>query len=115
MATIVTNVWDHITIWCLNHDKPVEMRVMQNTEVVKTPFYMCDGTSASGCANRLNLDDYQDIVLKFFEIKTEKPFADLTNYSFSFKGHRHAYHVKILKYKDKDIRLGIKNKTILGG
>lgn len=113
----VTNMWNKVSVWCLNHDSPKPMTIIQNTEIVKTPFYACsskvDGTDE--CANRLNLDDYQDIVLKFFDYVAENPFADLTNYAFTHKGHRQNIFVKVLKYKDDDIQLGIKNKTVLGG
>lgn len=113
MAKAISNAWEHISVWCENHDEPRQMKIMQNTEMVKTPFYMCgDG---GDCANRMNLDDYQDAVLKFFSIMADKPFANLTNYRFTFKGHRHLYEVRVIKYTTDDIRLGIRNKSILGG
>ena len=107
----MAGIWGKISVWCLNHKEPVLLQVMQNEEFVKTPFYACP---ESGCANRMNLDDYQDIVFKFLDIISQNPIANYSNYSFNFKGHRHAYHVKVLKYSDKEIRIGIKNTTILG-
>ena len=108
----VKGIWDKITIWCMNHDEPVEMFVQNNTELIKTPFYACPNYPA--CGNRLNLDDYQGLVLKFIEEISKDPFStDYTNYSFTYRGTRQKIFVKVLKYTDKEIRLGILNKTIL--
>ena len=111
----VTNTWEYITIWCLNHEEPVKMEVLTNTEQIKTPFYACTrNNDEEKCANRMNLDDYQGVVLKFLDMIAEDAFSDFTNRSFTYKGARQKLFVKVLKYTKNDIRLGIKNRTILG-
>ena len=99
------------------------MRIIQNTEVIKTPFYACENYetdqnkgSAPPCFNRINMDDYQGIVLKFIELMDKHgPLDDFTNCSFSYKGSRHKINVKVLRYTEKEIVLGILNTTVLGG
>lgn len=117
------NVWDKISIWCLNHEKPLPMEITQNNENFKTPFYACPnrvkenksrGRSSPVCANRLNLDDYQGIVFKLNEIIIENPFTNITNYTFSYRGARQKIYVKVLKYDDNSIELGIRNLTVIG-
>ncbi|MBP3781724.1 MAG: hypothetical protein J6I68_00585, partial [Butyrivibrio sp.] len=67
------------------------------------------------CPNRLNLDDYQGLVLKFIETVSNGPFmADYTNYTFEYKGARHKIHVEVLLYSEDEIRLGIRNRSVLG-
>ena len=96
----------------MNHDKPKEMEILSNTEKIKTPFYACG--NGTDCSNRLNLDDYQGVIFKFLEISEKNPFDDLTNYTYTYKGSRQRIEVKVLKFKDDYVRLGIKNTTILG-
>lgn len=108
----VENVWDKIEIQCMNHDRPCPMVVLQNEKIVKTPFYRCGGENI--CANRMNLDDYQDVVLKFLDHMAEEPFSNYTNYSFRFRGHRHSYRIQVLEYSMNRIVLGVWNLTILG-
>ena len=111
----VINVWDNISIWCINHDEPVKMEILENTEMIKTPFYACSTNTGTGtCANRMNLDDYQGVILAFLDLIGAEPFVNFTNYIFTYKGARHKLEVKVLKHQDDDIRLGIKNRTILG-
>ncbi len=111
-----TDVWKDISVWCLNHDEPKEMRVLRNDEKFTSPFYACsERIEGEGhCPNRINMDDYQDLVYRFFDIVAENPFTDLTNYSFVFKKRRHSLFVKVIRYREGDIRLGVRNKTILG-
>ena len=118
----IMNMWDRIGIYCMNHDAPVKMDIVKNTELIKTPFYACEHYGGSKkdsgkntCYNRLNLDDYQGIVLKFLDFVGENEgFVDYTNYRFDYKGTRHKIGVRVLQYSDKEIKLGIINKTILG-
>ena len=107
----IENLWDKISVKCTNHEKPEELYILQNTEQIKTPFYRCKDDF---CANRLNLDDYQDLVLYFMDIIGERPFDNLTNFTFDFKGKKHSYHIQVLVYKTEKIVLGIRNKTVLG-
>ena len=118
--TVVKGLWSRIEIYCMNHPEPVKMEIISNTDVIKTPFYACKyyvngDEEHSVCPNRLNLDDYQGIVIKFSEIVSEDILnTDYTNYSFTYKGARQKIKVKVLKYTDNDIRLGILNMTVLG-
>ena len=117
MANVV-NVWDRIKIYCLNHDEPKEMVILTNTDVIKTQFYRC---SDEHCPNRLNLDDYQGLILKFLNIINDSntdvfDYTDFTNYTFSYKGARQKINAKVISYSDKgEIALGIINTTVLGG
>lgn len=117
-GTELLHEWEKISVWCINHDEPVPMEITQNTESFKTPFYACqkrprDHSEGDVCFNRLNLDDYQGIVLKLFEIISEDPFSDLTNKTFDYKGARQKIMIRIIKYTDAEIHLGILNKTVL--
>lgn len=107
--TAVKGVWQNVHVFCANHGEHVPLVIRQNEEYVKTPFYACPD-----CANRLNLDDYEDIVLKLLEMIAAKPFANFENFAFPFRGKRHAYMVKISKYSKDKIYLDIRNTTILG-
>ncbi len=111
---MVTNLWDRVTIRCLNHDHPAHMRIETNTEVIKSPFFSCE-MYEKGCPNRLNIDDYKGVVEKLLTIigKTDNPAVDYTNYRFDYKGARHKIQVKVLKYSNEEIKLGILNRTIL--
>ena len=117
----IQNFCDNITIWCLNHDEPLPMSVISNTELIKTPFYACeryvpDDSGRKACSNRLNLDDYLGIMDKFMDIIIDNGefMADFTNYEFTYRGTRQKIFVKCLKYTNKEIHLGIRNQTVLG-
>ena len=120
--SLMVGLWDRITVYCLNHDEPIQMEIVKNTEKISSPFYGCSqyfpekvDPEKGPCPNRLNLDDYQGIVLKFCDFVAEEGATnDYTNFTFTYKGGRHKTFVKVLKYSDKEIRLGILNKTILG-
>lgn len=125
----VINMWDKVSLWCLNHDEPIEMKIISNTEIIKTPFYACSSAisgnnatatfndaSGNNCANRINLTDYQGLVMKFFDIVAENGItSDYTGMSFFYKGTRQKIMCRVLKYNDSKIKLGIKNISILGG
>ena len=122
------NVWNNISIYCLNHANPLdnEMSIVSNTDIVKTPFYACKSNLDSNslgeitfsknrnCANRLNLDDYQGLVLKFLSIIEEKGFSsDLTNFSFAYKGVRQKILVTVLEYKNNSNKVCIRIVSVL--
>lgn len=108
-----TGVFGRISLWCLNHDEPKKMQIVQNLEKVKTPFYSCEDYAK--CSNRMNLDDYTNFVFSFIDrISKEPPGADLTNYEAEYKGTRHKYKYRVLEYSKDTIRIGILNKTVLG-
>lgn len=110
-------VWDKITIYCLAHDEPVPMKIISNTEYIKTPFYACSNYGGNNggkpCSDRLNLDDYQGLVYKFFDKMSENPFADLSGMVYTYHGARQKIYVKVLKFTDDEIRLGVRNLTVL--
>ena len=122
MSNTVINLWDRITVYCMNHDVPKPMEIIKNSELIKTPFYACENyvkdssdAGTESCFNRLNLDDYQGVVMKFLDIVGNGDFAaDYTNFAYTYKGPRHKIAVKVLKHESDDIRLGIMNQTVLG-
>ncbi len=117
---IIINFCDRVQLYCMNHDEPLPMKVISNTELIKTPFYACDHYAPESkdikpCSNRLNIDDYLGIVETFMDTISNGDFMeDFTNYEFSYKGARQKILVKCLKYSDKEVRLGIRNQTVLG-
>ena len=125
MNTQMTGLWGRIRIYCLNHDKPRKMSPVRNIEKMGTMFWGCDqyipeirGAGEAPCPNRLNMDDYQGIVLKFFDIVEQNGGLqnDLTNFTFNYRGGRQKVSVRCLKYDTGDeIWLGIFNQTVLGG
>lgn len=124
MSNAMINMWNRIKIVCMNHEEPAEMVLIENTEVIKTPFYACkhyghldNGTAENEdvCFNRLNLDDYKGVVLKFMDIIASEEFTtDFTNFKFTYKVARQKIKVKVLKYTQKEIVLGVLNATVLG-
>ena len=122
MSCSMVNLWNRITIYCMNHDKPKEMHIVQNTEKIVSPFFGCTqyfpenkADDESPCPNRLNMDDYQGLVQKFLEAVSDGQIGtDYTNYEFDYKGVRQKIHVRCLKYTDDEVRLGILNKTVFG-
>ncbi len=121
-STLLTGIWNRVTLYCMNHDEPVPMDIVRNTEKIASPFYGCSqyfperiAEGENPCPNRLNLDDYQGIVLKFCDIISEEGITnDYTNYSFTYRGGRQKTEVTVLKYSDNEIRLGVLNTTVLG-
>ena len=115
---MMLNSWgDRITVYCLNHKDPKPMNMVTNTEHIKTPFYACADyiSNEKPCPNRLNLDDYQNIIIKLLEkIEEIGPGGNLTNYTFIHKGTRQRIKVRVMKYDDDEIQLGILNMTVLG-
>lgn len=114
MSDGILNLWDKIKIVCPNHNNPKEFTLISNTEKFKTPFYACD-CEENTCANRVSLDDYQGIMLKFNEIVAkDEDFTDFTNFFFFYKKARHKIKCKILKYEDDEIIMSLYNETVLG-
>ncbi len=122
MSLETVNLWNRVTVYCDNHDKPVKMSIAENLEKIKTPFYACkhyfpenQDAEHPYCPNRLNLDDYQGLVLKFLDVVSNgEMMADYTNYSFDYKGTRQKISVRVVKYTDNEIRLAIRNRSVLG-
>lgn len=114
----VVGLWEKIRIFCINHDTPEPMEIIKNTEYIRTPFYACKDyisldTGAHNCANRLNLDDYQGIVLKFLDMYEEDPLKNFTGSAFTYKKARQKIYVRVIKQTENHIDLGIKNLTVL--
>ena len=117
---MLKNVWEKIKLYCLNHDEPIEMSILSNTEYIKTPFYACSnyvkapGQEGETCPNRLNIDDYYKIVEQFLEAVEKNPMGNFLNYTFVSKKTHQSIKVKVIKYADDEIRLGIINQTVFG-
>lgn len=119
MNTIIKNFGTNVSVYCLNHDAPLPMVVISNTEIIKLPFYACQDymNEEHPCKNRLNIDDYLNIIEKFMDIVNNGDmFDDFTNYEFSYygKSSKQKIQVKCLVYNDKEKRLGVYNETVLG-
>lgn len=117
MSNYSLGLWEKVTIYCLNHEKPVPMQLFQNLEKMKSPYFNCSLYEEQGCPNRLNTDDYQGLVEYFLNIVANDDcdsYTDYTNFRYVYKGTRHKLQVKILKYSDEEIRIGILNTTVLG-
>ena len=117
---MLKNFWEGLSFYCMNgHDDPVPMTVMTGSSA----FYACpkymlkDEEHPEGheygeraCANRISFVDAERIVSKLSDevsaayLRDEIP--DMTGYSFSFK----TINVKVLRFKEGDIRLGIVNR-----
>lgn len=111
----INGVFKNISLWCLNHDEPKEMHVVQNVESMKSPFFVCDDNAAGKCSNRINIDDYTGVVYKFMDIMSQSaPYSDLTNLTFDYRGPRHKISCRVIRYSKNDIRIGILNRTVLG-
>ncbi len=120
----VKNIWSKISVYCMNHEVPLLMDVVQNTESLKDVFYACENYAKipesqrkkgdKYCYNRVGATDYQGIIEAFLKIMDENPVSDLTNMGFKYplKGGSR-YEIRVLKYTEDDIQLGILNKAIL--
>lgn len=116
----VVGLWEKIRMFCLNHETPQPLTIIKNTKLIKTPFYACSDyvnldSGTHSCANRLSLDDYSNIVIKFLDMYDENPLKNYTGTAFTYLGPRAKIYVRILKQTDSHIDLGIKNLTVLKG
>ena len=119
---MLRNLWKNATFYCLNHDKPVPLYVIETS---MTPFYACpkymlkDEThpnghekDESGCGNHLSFQDSYKIMEKFNNIIEDslanEEMIDFTGLRFKYK----SIQVKILKYSDDKIDIGITNSKI---
>ncbi len=121
---MIANVWDKITLYCMNHDEPLKMDIIQNETQFKKPFYACEHYASipasqrkdktGFCYNRISHDDSVGIILKFLELLDDSVASDITNMEFNYTSIGHEkYKVKVLKCKEDDIQLGVLNKTVL--
>lgn len=119
MAQVFTNMWDKIKIVCPNHAEPKEMKIVKNTEKIASPFYGCTKYFPDKenimCPNRINLDDYQGICLKFLtEVGNSGLLSDFTGMKFQYKGGRHKLSIRVAKYTNEEIILEVRNLTVFG-
>ena len=117
---MLTNLWRNISFYCMNdHEEPVPM-VVQHGE---SAFYACpqyfefSNEHPNGhfpgekpCYNRISFRDAEKVIGEFSKIIE----ADLDdNVIADYKGlkitHRHIV-AKVLKYSDKEVRIGILNR-----
>lgn len=115
MANEVLNVWKNIKIVCLEHEHLIPMEIVQT---YKTPFFGCEKYVKGeeyGCPNRVNIDDYEGLVLKFLDFigGEEAGTCDFTNFTYEYKKARQKIFVKVLKYTPNEIILGVRNTTII--
>ncbi len=111
---MIRGLWENLKVVCTNHDEPVDFVIQTNENFAKTPYYMCKEWENCGCANRMNLDDYQDACLSFFDMVAEQPFYSQAGRRFPFKGHRHKYVIDVLVHNKEEVVLGVRNTTVLG-
>ena len=114
----VYGMWDKVRLFCYNHETPEPMEIVQNNEYIRTAFFACRDyinreEGKHNCANRLNMDDYEGIVLKVLDMYAEDPLTPLTGREFTYRGARQKIFVRILKETDGHIDVGIKNLTVL--
>lgn len=110
----LSGIWEKIKIVCLNHPSPVPMELEQNLELFKSPFYACTERESMHCPNRLNIDDYQELILSFLDKVGSEPDTDFTGYTFSYRGPRQKVNAKVVTYNDIEIVIGVYNETVLG-
>lgn len=112
---MIKNLWNKISIFCIHgHEEPIPMKIQQGPS---SPFYACpkyfEQNREPGerpCGNRLNFIDAENLVAEFSR-RVEEDIAnggmtDYTNMEFDYK----LIHVKVLKYSEKEIKLGILNR-----
>lgn len=108
------------SFWCMNHETPVKMQISEGV----SPFYACpkyyDKNRASNekkCVNRMTFIDAGGILEYFANVENNlDPFdgvSDLTGCFFIYKGTKSKIEVSVLKYTNKEVRLGVKNVTAL--
>lgn len=115
---MIKNLWNRVQFYCIhNHEVPVPFRVQEGPS---SPFYACPKYFPDNrepderpCGNRVNLIDAESIVMKLGDYIEESEMngevANFTNFCFDYKG----IEVKVLKYTDSHIDLGIVNKKAL--
>ena len=112
----VDGIWDKIEVYCGYHaDSGKQMRLIQNTQKIVAPFYVCGTQEEDHCPNRVNIDDYVEIVEKIGAMIAEDPNIDLTNMKFKHKGRVHRLEVKVLKHSASKIKIAVTNLTLQGG
>lgn len=118
-----TNLFKRAVFYCLNHDEPVPLVVMEGN----TPFYACpkfmlaDGLHPNGhavdespCHNRISLTMMGNIFQKVSKIMNDEyasgNMMDFTGMTFLYN----MIQVKILKNDSDSICIGVSNRRITG-
>lgn len=114
----IDNGWQNICPICGNHNgEMVEMTINQGP---LSTFYSCPkyypqnrDENERACANRINLNDYQAMVEKLYDMIADTEFnggrIDLTNYTWKSKGCQ----FRVLEHKNGKIKVEILNKKAL--
>ena len=116
---MITNIWQKITFYCLNHDEPIPMVVQQG----ESAFYACpqyflfsdehpDGHMPGdrACHNRISFRDAEGVVSAL----TAQIEADMDDDIFAdYTGLRVTYrHIQatVIKYGSRSIKIGVINR-----
>lgn len=118
---MVKNIADRVRFYCINnHKEPIEMVIKEGRSL----FYACpkymmkddnhpDGYvrgEENACANQLSFDDASNVIFALDKIISESMLSgemqDYKNMEFDYK----QIHVKVLKYSQDRLDLGILNK-----
>lgn len=119
---MIKNFWDGISVYCLNHEKPIRMIVMEGD----TPFYACprymtkdekhpDGHEPGEmmCRNRISFSAFTKVVEKYMSIvesyERQGCVGNFTGLTFEAGG----VQAKILRDSVNDVRIGILNQKAL--
>ena len=110
---LVSNVWNHLQLFCLNHAEPVELELVQSDANMKEPYYRCsqEGCLFHGYMQRITFLDYETINEKLEAAMLNMGIMfDMTNFSYSIprKEPAKALKVKVIECSSKHIKLGIK-------
>lgn len=121
MASTIKNFWKGVTFFCMNHEDPIEMVLMEG----ETPFFACPkymrldkehpeghGPHEPACPNRLSFADAAKVVEKLAGERVDSvargEFCSFENYQFVLKGT--GIRATVLHYEDGDKAIGIFNK-----
>lgn len=116
---MIKKFWEYSHFYCLNHEEPIPMTIMEgDTAFFACPHYMIkDEKQPYGreqqekmCVNRLSFTQATKIVDKFMKIIDADGFnavgTDYKGLKFKVSG----IDVRILKYSQSDIRIGVWNR-----
>lgn len=117
---MINNLWSIVHFYCINgHTNPVLMDVKEgNDKFFACPRYMLRDEKhpnghkpeKPGCANHISFGEAEKIVSmlseRIEEAMQEMDFRDFTGDTF----HYRMIDVKVLKYSDDEIQLGVINR-----
>jgi len=119
---MVKNLFDGLTVYCLNHEEPVRMDVKSGSSL----FYACpkymrkddehpDGHEETerACANRISFTDLEKIMEQISQEVEDAAFAGQEFDITGLRGKIRTLEYRVLKYEPGDIRLGILNRMAI--